>query len=76
MGFIGVVLAFVFATLVVLGIVAVSILRIVTGRDGKGANDPEEARLMQELHQGLGRMEKRIEALETLLLEPERKDRR
>jgi len=31
--------------------------------------DEEEARIGQELHQGLARMEKRIEALETLLLD-------
>ena len=34
----------------------------------------EETRLMQELHQGLVRMEERIEALETLLLDQKRKE--
>jgi len=34
----------------------------------------EEAKLMQELYQGLVRMEERIEALETLLLDRERKE--
>jgi phage shock protein B len=34
----------------------------------------EEARLMQELYQGLSRMEERVEALETLLLDRKRKD--
>lgn len=33
----------------------------------------EETKLIQELHQGLSKMEKRIEALETILVEPERK---
>jgi len=33
----------------------------------------EETRLMQELYQGLGRMEERVEALETLLLDQQRK---
>jgi phage shock protein B len=33
----------------------------------------EETRLMQELYQGLGRMEERVEALETLLLDRQRK---
>jgi phage shock protein B len=34
----------------------------------------EETKLMQELYQGLVRMEERIEALETLLLDRERKE--
>lgn len=31
----------------------------------------EETRLIQEIHQGLSRMEERVEALETILLERE-----
>jgi phage shock protein B len=34
----------------------------------------EETKLMQELYQGLARMEERVEALETLLLDRERKE--
>jgi phage shock protein B len=34
----------------------------------------EETKLMQELYQGLARMEERVEALETLLLNRERKE--
>jgi len=34
----------------------------------------EETKLMQELFQGLTRMEERIEALETLLIDHERKE--
>jgi phage shock protein B len=34
----------------------------------------EEARLIQEIYQGLTQMEKRVEALETILLDRERKD--
>lgn len=33
----------------------------------------EEARLIQEIYQGFSRMEERIEALETILLDGERK---
>jgi hypothetical protein len=44
------------------------------GSGGKSpARDADEVRLMQELNQGLHKMESRIEALETLLLEGERK---
>jgi len=35
----------------------------------------EEARLIQEIYQGFSRMEERVEALETILLDRERKDR-
>jgi len=35
----------------------------------------EESQLMQELYQGLTRMEERVESLETLLLERERMGR-
>ncbi|MDQ8184871.1 hypothetical protein [Pelagicoccus sp. SDUM812002] len=34
---------------------------------GSSLNE-EEARIMQELHQSLGKMEKRIEALETIII--------
>ena len=37
-------------------------------------SDAEEARIIQEIYEGLNRMESRVEALETLLLERERKD--
>jgi len=35
----------------------------------------EEARMIQEIHKGLSKMEERVEALETLLLDKDRKDR-
>jgi len=41
-------------------------------RGGKSSRDgfsSEETRLIQEIHRGLGDMEKRIEALETILLD-------
>ena len=34
--------------------------------------EAEETRMIQELHQGLERMEKRIEAIETLLMDRDR----
>lgn len=35
----------------------------------KGGTDQEEAKIIQELYQGLDRMEERIESLETILSE-------
>ncbi len=58
----------------VLGVTIVLIIKVLKGgRSGRGLDD-DEARVMQEIHQGLERMERRVEALETLLLDRERKD--
>lgn len=44
------------------------------GKTKKGRNmEAEEARRVQEIYQGISRMEGRIEALETIILEHERK---
>jgi len=60
--------------LVITALILVGIIsRLGRGRSG-GAQDEEEARMMQEIHRGLEEMEKRVEALETILLERERKD--
>jgi phage shock protein B len=37
-------------------------------------SNPDDIKLIQELHQGLSRMEQRIEALETILFDQHRKD--
>ena len=45
------------------------------GVSKKGQQDQtDEAKMIQEIYRGLSLMEKRIEALETILLERERKD--
>lgn len=44
------------------------------GVTGKGRQmETNEARMIQEIHQGLSKMEKRVESLETVILERERK---
>ncbi len=50
------------------------ILRLSSGGRKEQATSEEESRLIQELYNGLGRMERRVESLETLLLERERKE--
>ncbi|MEW5912062.1 MAG: hypothetical protein AB1814_05875 [Thermodesulfobacteriota bacterium] len=69
------ILGFVALVLALLGGVAVAIVRIIKGPRARAedSDQQEEARLMQELHQGLSRMEQRIEALETILLEKDKK---
>lgn len=54
-------------------IIAIKILKGGFSRKGRDVQ-AEEARMIQEMYRGLGQMEKRVEALETLLLEQERKD--
>jgi len=39
-----------------------------------GAGDQDEAKIIQEIYQGLGRMEERIDSLETILMDTKEKD--
>ena len=53
-------------------LIALAILK--GGKTKKGRNmEADEARRVQEIYQGINRMEGRIEALETIILEHERK---
>jgi phage shock protein B len=54
-------------------LMAIKILKGGVSRKGQ-QQQSEEARVIQEIYQGLSRMEKRMEALETIILEQERKD--
>ncbi len=57
--------------LLILGALVLVGLRILTGgrREARGRLTDEDTRLIQEVHRDLGGMEKRIEALETLILD-------
>ncbi len=72
------VFAFILLALGILGGVAVAIVRLIKGPQGKQAAqaDEDEARVIQDLHKGLARMESRINALETILLEKQGKEPR
>ena len=55
-----------------LGVIAAFVFliaRLVGGRRGENDLEGDETRLIQEIYQGLVRMEKRVEALETILLD-------
>ena len=54
-------------------LMSIKILKGGFSRKGQGVQE-KEARMIQEMYQGLSQMEKRVEALETILLEKERKD--
>ena len=61
--------------LVLAGVAAVAIalvVKAVTGRTRGGADD---ARLIQEVYQGLERLERRVEALETILSDRRQRER-
>lgn len=62
------------AFVLTVGIIAASLVVLVSGRRRNLLSD-DESRLMQELHQGMLKMERRVETLETLLLERETKGR-
>ena len=67
-------------TVLVLAIIGSTILMAIKiikgGLSQKGRQtQTDEARMMQEIYQGLSRTEERVEALETIILDHERKDR-
>ena len=67
-------------TIVVLAIISSTILMAIKiikgGFSRKGQTfQAEETRIIQEIYQGLSQMEKRLEAIETIILGHERKER-
>ncbi len=75
------IVAIVFGSIIIaLAIIPVSImLAIKFFKGGLSPTDQkkqaEEAKMIQEIYQGLSRMEERVEALETILLDREKEDR-
>ena len=55
-------------------LMAIKILKGGLTRSGQ-KSETEEARMVQEIYQGLSRMEHRVEALETIILDHTGKDR-
>ena len=74
------VLAIVFGgSILLLAIIGSTILMAIKilkgGLTRKGRQDEsQEARMIQEIYQGLSRMEERVDALETIIIDHERKD--
>jgi phage shock protein B len=74
------IVAIVFGSIIIaIAIVPVTILyaiKIIKGGlpDKRGGLADQEAKMIQEIYHGLTQMEARVEALETLLLEKEKKD--
>ncbi len=68
----GVIFMFVLAGIALVGAVFVGLIKMFKSA-GKGGEADEEARMIQEIYNSMSRMEERVESLETILLEKERK---
>jgi phage shock protein B len=55
-------------------LMAIKILKGGLSRKGQKL-ETDEAKVIQQIYQGLSRMEERVEALETIILDHERKDK-
>ena len=63
--------------LAIIGSTILMALKILKGgltRKGR-QNESQEARMIQEIYQGLSQMEQRVEALETIILDRTKEDR-
>ncbi len=73
-----VIVAIVFGSIIALAtLICGTVLIIVKSRSNncsRGATDSEEAKVIQEIYQGLEKMEERIESLETILMDGQEKD--
>jgi phage shock protein B len=75
------ILAIIFGgTVLILAIIGSTILMAIKiikgGLSRKGQkNQTDETRMIQEIYQGISKMEERVEALETLILDRDRKER-
>ena len=74
-----IIVAMVFGSLLaVAALICGTIIMIIKTRDSRiteGKSRSEEAKIIQEIYQGLDKMEKRIESLETILMDNQGKDR-
>ena len=70
----------IFGTLLAIAaIICGTILIILKTRDSRiteGKSKSEEAMIIQEIYQGLNKMEQRIESLETILMDSQGKDQK
>ncbi len=55
-------------------LMAIKIFKGTASKKGR-QNQTDEARMIQEIYKGLSQMEERVEALETIILDRERKER-
>ncbi len=68
----GIILLFATIGLIVIGIIRAAKSGGLSRKDKQA--QAEEARMIQDIYRGLAKMEERVEALETILIERKRKD--
>ena len=77
-----IIVGIVFGSLILLFVIIFAFVLALKRTQGSGSMQrgsklaTDETRLMQEIYQGLSRMEERVEALETILLDRERTKKR
>ncbi len=61
----------------ILGGILLAIIKVLKGGSSRADRETqaEETKLIQDVHQGLIKMEERVEALETLLIERDKKEK-
>lgn len=70
-----IVVSIVFGSLIALAtLICGTVLVLMKLRSRPRGTDSEEARIIQEIYQGLARMEERIESLETILMADREKE--
>ncbi len=74
-----IIVAMIFGSLLaVAALICGTIIMIIKTRDSRiteGKSRSEEAMIIQEIYQGLDKMEKRIESLETILMDSQEKEK-
>lgn len=76
-GVLSVIMVFSIPICAILGAFTIAALKILTGSKSakKAETSTEETKLIQQIHQGLARMETRVEHLETILIDQARREK-
>lgn len=71
--FFGLIFVIMTAGILLVGAVLLGLIKLFTKTGGD--NEAKESRMIQEMYQAMGRMEERVETLETILLEKDGKEK-
>jgi phage shock protein B len=66
-----IIIVFIVIGLPVIGGILLAFAKIMKGDGSNRTGDGEEARMIQDIHRGLAKLESRIDALETIILDRE-----
>ncbi len=69
------IVGFMLVGLVLVGLLSLLGVKVLKGGQSRPSGDSDdETRMIQEIYQGMSRLEERIESLETILLDREKKE--